>query len=146
MALSEFTLRLVEKKLEDYCRGRVHEALCHRVRIGYAIEGDLVTLFEERRGLLNPEKWVRLDMARFRFDDRTKKWSLYYVDTDSAWHSYYLNSGGVELPPSIDWKLPPGFTAGQAVGQGGPWRGRQIHGVLLRQGPAGGRQPRSPSA
>jgi len=49
-----------------------------------------VTLFEERRGLLDPEKWVRLDMARFRFDDRTKRWSLYYVDTDSAWHSYYL--------------------------------------------------------
>jgi hypothetical protein len=90
MALSEFTLKLVEKKLGDYCQGRVLEALCHSVRIGYAIEGDLVTLFEERRGLLDPEKWVRLDMARFQFDPRTKKWSLYYVDTDSVWHSYYL--------------------------------------------------------
>lgn len=28
------------------------------------------------------------------------------------WHSYYQNSGGVELPPSITWKLPTGFTAG----------------------------------
>ncbi len=28
------------------------------------------------------------------------------------WHSYYQNSGGVELPPSIEWKLPEGFTAG----------------------------------
>ncbi len=28
------------------------------------------------------------------------------------WHSYYLNSGGVELPPEIEWKLPGGFTAG----------------------------------
>jgi hypothetical protein len=90
MALSEFTLKLVEKKLGDYCRGRVHEALCHRVRIGYAVEGDLVTLFEERRGLLDPEKRVRLETARFRFDGRTKSWSLYYVDTDSAWHSDYL--------------------------------------------------------
>ena len=25
MALSEFTLKLVEKKLGDYCQGRVHE-------------------------------------------------------------------------------------------------------------------------
>ena len=90
MALPEFTLKLVKKKLGDYCQGRVHEALCHSVRIGYAIEGDLVTLFEERRGLLDPEKWIRLDMARFRFDPRTNKWSLYYVDTDSVWHSYYL--------------------------------------------------------
>ena len=28
------------------------------------------------------------------------------------WHSYYKNSGGVELPPSIEWELPAGFTAG----------------------------------
>jgi thiol:disulfide interchange protein/DsbC/DsbD-like thiol-disulfide interchange protein len=28
------------------------------------------------------------------------------------WHSYYQNSGGVELPPSIKWTLPEGFTAG----------------------------------
>jgi len=28
------------------------------------------------------------------------------------WHSYYQNSGGVELPPAIGWKLPDGFTAG----------------------------------
>lgn len=30
----------------------------------------------------------------------------------SGWHSYYLNSGGVELPPAIQWTLPPGFSAG----------------------------------
>jgi len=90
MALSEFTLKLVEKKLGDYCQGRVHEALCYRIRIGYAVEGDLVTLFEERRGLLDPEKWVRLEMARFRFDPRTKQWSLDYVDAASQSHTYYL--------------------------------------------------------
>ena len=28
------------------------------------------------------------------------------------WHSYYVHSGGVELPPTISWQLPEGFTAG----------------------------------
>lgn len=28
------------------------------------------------------------------------------------WHSYYKNSGGLELPPEITWKLPDGATAG----------------------------------
>jgi thiol:disulfide interchange protein len=28
------------------------------------------------------------------------------------WHSYYQHSGGVELPPAIEWTLPDGFTAG----------------------------------
>lgn len=35
------------------------------------------------------------------------------LDHPDGWHSYYLNSGGVELPPSITWKLPEGATAGQ---------------------------------
>ncbi|MEO0018919.1 MAG: hypothetical protein RLZZ522_2202 [Verrucomicrobiota bacterium] len=30
----------------------------------------------------------------------------------AGWHSYYLNSGGIELSPAIEWKLPPGFIAG----------------------------------
>jgi len=30
----------------------------------------------------------------------------------SEWHSYYLNSGGIELPLSLDWTLPEGFEAG----------------------------------
>jgi len=29
-----------------------------------------------------------------------------------GWHSYYRNSGGIELPPDIQWTLPEGFTAG----------------------------------
>ena len=34
------------------------------------------------------------------------------LDHPEKWHSYYLNSGGVELPPSIEWKLPTGAKAG----------------------------------
>ena len=34
------------------------------------------------------------------------------LDHPQDWHSYYQNSGGVELPPAIKWTLPEGFTAG----------------------------------
>lgn len=34
------------------------------------------------------------------------------LDHPAGWHSYYLNSGGTELSPSITWKLPEGATAG----------------------------------
>jgi thiol:disulfide interchange protein/DsbC/DsbD-like thiol-disulfide interchange protein len=30
----------------------------------------------------------------------------------AGWHSYYLNSGGIEMSPAVEWKLPAGFTAG----------------------------------
>jgi thiol:disulfide interchange protein/DsbC/DsbD-like thiol-disulfide interchange protein len=29
-----------------------------------------------------------------------------------GWHSYYLNSGGIELPLTIKWELPLGFSVG----------------------------------
>jgi hypothetical protein len=68
----------------------VREAQRRHVRLGYSIEGDCVTLFEERPGLLDPDRRVRLDMVRIRFDRRTKTWSLDYAGADSKWHSYYL--------------------------------------------------------
>ncbi|MDP3850215.1 MAG: protein-disulfide reductase DsbD family protein [Luteolibacter sp.] len=34
------------------------------------------------------------------------------LDHPDGWHSYYQNSGGVELAPAIRWTLPEGFTAG----------------------------------
>lgn len=34
------------------------------------------------------------------------------LEHPAGWHSYYLNSGGLELPPAIEWSLPEGFSAG----------------------------------
>ena len=34
------------------------------------------------------------------------------LEHPDEWHSYYKNSGGVELPPSIEWELPEGAVAG----------------------------------
>ena len=34
------------------------------------------------------------------------------LEHPAGWHSYYRNSGGIELPPAIEWQLPAGFSAG----------------------------------
>ncbi len=34
------------------------------------------------------------------------------LEHPAKWHSYYRNSGGIELPPEIKWTLPEGFAAG----------------------------------
>ena len=34
------------------------------------------------------------------------------LEHPAGWHSYYRNSGGIELSPEIEWILPAGFTAG----------------------------------
>ncbi len=35
-----------------------------------------------------------------------------HLDHPEGWHSYYRNSGGIELPPEIQWSLPEGFKSG----------------------------------
>ncbi len=35
------------------------------------------------------------------------------LEHPTEWHSYYKNSGGVEMPPTITWEMPPGFTASE---------------------------------
>jgi DsbC/DsbD-like thiol-disulfide interchange protein/cytochrome c biogenesis protein CcdA len=35
------------------------------------------------------------------------------LEHPEEWHSYYKNSGGVEMPPAITWEMPPGFTASE---------------------------------
>ncbi|BCX46135.1 thiol:disulfide interchange protein [Haloferula helveola] len=34
-----------------------------------------------------------------------------HLSHPEGWHSYYKNSGGIELPPEITWNLPDGFKA-----------------------------------
>ena len=34
------------------------------------------------------------------------------LEHPAGWHNYYLNSGGIEQSPAIEWTLPAGFTAG----------------------------------
>lgn len=91
MVLSEFTRRLVKKKLGHFCREKIPEMHRHRVKLGFEIEGASVTLFEERPMYCDPLSWVRMDVAQFRFDGQTLEWTLYFPDSDFRWRLYYLN-------------------------------------------------------
>ena len=54
-----------------------------------------------------------------------------------GWHSYYVNPGGTETVPSINWKLPEGFSAGPIqwptpeVTEGALGKGFSYHGSPL---------------
>jgi len=91
VALSEFTRKLVETKLGYFCREKIPEMHRHRVALGFEIEENAVTLFEERPLYCDPLSWVRTAVAQFRFDEQTCEWSLYFPDNDFKWRPYYLN-------------------------------------------------------
>ncbi len=81
----------METRLSWFCREKIPLHYRSRLRLGFKIEEDSVTIFEQRAGFDDPSQWVGLDVAQFRWIEREKMWSLYYKDRESNWQAYYLN-------------------------------------------------------
>jgi hypothetical protein len=90
MALPLLTRHLVETKLRDYCARKLPAHVRHQVRLSFAIEGDRVTLNEERDALGRPGTWITARIAQFRFNPDSGLWTLYRTNVRSpdAWLPY----------------------------------------------------------
>lgn len=88
MALPEFTKKLIEKKLRDYCAKKVPSHVKDQYRLDFKSRGNSVTLYEERPYFMDPSEWVDIVIAQFRYDSKTQKWTLYCADRNSKWHEY----------------------------------------------------------
>jgi len=97
MSISEFTNRLVETRLTEYCERRIPIEIRNQVNLTFKIMRDKVTLIETGPYFREPSIWTENPVAQIRFDDQTKKWTLYCMDRNSRWHLYDL------IKPSADF-------------------------------------------
>ena len=97
MPISEFTKKLVETKLTEYCDRRIPMNVRDQMRLTFKMIRDKVTLIEERPYHRDPSIWTETPIAQFRFDGHTGKWSLYRMDRNLQWHPYDLTE------PSADF-------------------------------------------
>ncbi|MFH1079237.1 MAG: DUF3024 domain-containing protein [Pseudomonadota bacterium] len=86
MPLTEFTKKLIETRLFEYCERRIPIHARDQVKLIYKITGNNVTLIETRPYYMNPSVWTETPIAQFRFNHETKKWTLYWMDRNSRWH------------------------------------------------------------
>jgi hypothetical protein len=98
MPLSEFTKKLIETKLAEYCDKKIPFHARDQVKLTYKIIGNKVNLIETRPYHMNPSVWTGAPVTQFRFDPETKKWALYFMDRNSRWHLYDL------AKPSADFE------------------------------------------
>ena len=75
MSLSEFTTRLIETKLTEYCDQKIPVHARDQVKLIYKIMGNKVNMIEARRYHRDPTTWTETPIAQFRFDQVTKKWA-----------------------------------------------------------------------
>jgi hypothetical protein len=97
MPLSEFTVKLIETKLASYCERRIPIDIRDQVNLIFKIARDKATLIETRPYFKDPSIWTENPVAQFRFDNKTKKWTLHCMDRNSRWHIYDL------IEPSVDF-------------------------------------------
>ena len=88
MSLPELTKKQVESVLAQFCKRRVPDRLKNKLRLTFDMRGNSVTLYEERPFYADPSRWTKMQIAQFRFDPKSKKWSLYCKYRDERWHEH----------------------------------------------------------
>ena len=93
MALPELVRRQAEKELGEYCEKRVPGFARDQVRLEFEIRGNAATITERRvpwRPLTPDEEWTHDPIARFRFNNTRRLWTLFWRDSNLRWHLYDL--------------------------------------------------------
>lgn len=88
MSLSEITWKKVDQTLAKFCDKRVPVHVRNKIRLTYEFRGDVVTLFEDRPVFNDPSRWTHSQVAQFRFEQDTLRWTLYCRDRNAKWHLY----------------------------------------------------------
>jgi len=68
---------------------------------------------EKSRVVKSPHIEAELVSEQESIQPGKRFWVALRVKMDEGWHVNWVNPGDAGLPPSIDWKLPEGFTAGE---------------------------------
>ena len=97
MPFTEFTKKLIETKLNDYCERRIPIDVRDQVKLSYKIIWYKVNLIETRPYHRDPAIQAENPIAQFRLDTNTRKWSLFSIDRNDRWHLYDL------IKPSMDF-------------------------------------------
>ena len=88
LALPQTLYEEAELLLDAYCNQEMPEHVRQQLRYGYLASGNAITLFAERPHFLNKARWIRENIARFRYTKLSQKWTLYFQDRNLKWRIY----------------------------------------------------------
>lgn len=77
-------------RIQRWCRARVPQAVRDEVRVEADVADRHVTIVECRPpwGADSGPEWTRFPIARLRYTNASKRWSLYWRDRDLRFHQY----------------------------------------------------------
>lgn len=75
-----------ETALAEFCREHSSAPGADLLRYMYQFESSAALLVEQRPGFMNPQEWVSLVRAKFRYSQARAEWTLYWSDANNRWH------------------------------------------------------------
>jgi hypothetical protein len=102
MALSEFEKQRVTKIFCAYCEKKVPHHVSDQFRVEFELRGSEVKLFESRPFWQDKSRWTSHKIARFRKDDKSNVWRLYYADRNGRWHIFEPFPGEKDIEKLLD--------------------------------------------
>lgn len=75
-----------ETVLTDFCKKHSSAVVSDQLRYGFEFEANAVLLQAQRPGFMNPEQWGTVPVAKLRYSEARRTWSLYWSDMNGRWH------------------------------------------------------------
>lgn len=72
--------------LADFCRRHSSASVSDQLRYDFAFVASTVLLQAQRPGFMNPGEWTTVPVAKLRFSEARRTWSLYWSDANGRWH------------------------------------------------------------
>jgi hypothetical protein len=88
MAFSELELKVIDRTVGALCRRKSLPQFADELRIVYEVDGNSVSIFEERPPWNGVGEWTRQGIARFRCVRSRRLWRLYWMRQDLKWHLF----------------------------------------------------------
>ena len=75
-----------ESRLEEFCRAHSSAVVSDQLRYVFQFEANAVLLQAQRPGFMNPAEWTTVPVAKLRYSEARRTWSLYWSDANGRWH------------------------------------------------------------
>jgi hypothetical protein len=79
-------LAQAEAALAEFCAQHSSAPGADPLRYVYRFETSAAVLLEQRPGFMNPDDWVSVPRAKFRYSEARNEWSLYWIEANKRWH------------------------------------------------------------
>jgi hypothetical protein len=88
MTIPKIILIIVEKDITAYCEEKVPLNIRDKVRLGYKIRGNSITLLEIRPHYSIKNKLMEESIAKIKYLPETNQWQLFNQDRNLRWQKY----------------------------------------------------------